>query len=425
MERRVAVIDGVRTPFVKADGAFCGLDALELAQQCVAELVARNAVDADAIDALVFGRVIASTREHNIAREVVLGTGLAPTIEARSVSQACITSYRSVADAAAAIAAGTSRCAVAGGADSASATPLVLRDEFARALKRAARASGPGARLRALLGLRPRHLVPRPPRPTELSTGLTMGESAEKMAWLHGIGREEQDDFAHRSHVRAARAWRDGAMDDEVVPVVPAPGRRPVARDDVVRFDSDREAYRRLSPAFDPRGTITAGNASPLTDGAAAVLLADEESARAWGLEPLGYVGASVFVAVDPRDELLIGPAVAIPRLLERTGLALDDFDLIDMHEAFAAQVLAVLDALESDAFARASLGREERVGTIDRERLNVDGGSIAIGHPFAATGARQIGQALRALRRCGGRRALCTACAAGGLAAALVLEAP
>lgn len=414
--RRVAVVDSVRTPFVKADTVFAGLDALELGTLCVAELVGRNAVDPGRIDAVVFGRVVASVREHNIAREIVLGAGLPEAIDAWSVSQACITSYRTAVEAARAIGAGAAECAIAGGADSASATPLVLGDPLARALKTSARASG-FRRVGAFARVRPRDLLPRPPRLTELSTDLSMGQSAEKMAWVYGIEREAQDEFAHASHVRAARAWDEGRFADEVMTVHPPGGGAPVARDGTVRFDSERAAYARLRPAFAAHGTITAGNASPLSDGAAALLLVAQERLDAWGLEPLGFLGASVFVGVDPHDLLLIGPALAVPRLLERTGLALDDFDLVDVHEAFAAQVLAVLAALERDGPARGG-------GTIDPERLNVSGGSIALGHPFAATGARQIGQVLRELRRRGGRRALCTACAAGGLAAALVLEA-
>lgn len=424
---RVAVVDGVRTPFVKEGTAFAELDALELGKRCVAELVQRNDLDPERIDEVIFGRVIASMREHDIAREIVLGAGLPPAIEAFSVAQACITSYRTAVNGALAIQTGGARCVITGGADSASATPLALSDRLAKTIKKEHRAEGVIEHIRSLEGVGIGDLLPRPPRLEELSTGLSLGQSAEKMARLNGISREMQDDFAHRSHVRAAAAWADGRFDTQVMTVYqPGGDGPPIARDNLVRFDSDREKYRRLKPAFDrDYGTITAGNASPLTDGAAALLLVEESLAAELELEPLGFLSRWCFIGVDPHDQLLIGPALAVPRLLDAAGLGLDDMDLIDMHEAFAAQVLSVIGALESDEYARRHLGRDHRVGVIDMERFNVAGGSIAIGHPFAATGARQIMQALHELRHRSGRRVLCTACAAGGLAAALLLEAP
>jgi acetyl-CoA acyltransferase len=252
-----------------------------------------------------------------------------------------------------------------------------------------------------------------------------MGEGAEKMAKDNGIARDKQDEFAHRSHVRAAAAWAEGRFADEVMTFYVPPKFSATTEDNLVRKDSSLEAYAKLKPVFDRRhGSVTAGNSSPLTDGASAMLLASEEKQKALGLPALGYVKSYAFCAVDPADQLLIGPAYATPLALDRAGLKLKDMDLIDMHEAFAAQVLSNTQALESDKFAREKLGRDKRVGLIDWDKFNVNGGSISIGHPFAATGARQITQTLRELKRRGGQFALCTACAAGGLGAAIILEA-
>jgi acetyl-CoA acyltransferase len=264
-----------------------------------------------------------------------------------------------------------------------------------------------------------------PPALKEPTTGLTMGESAEIMAQKNAISREAQDELAWRSHTRAAAAWDAGKFDDEVMHVpVPPRYERTSARDNIVRKDTTVEALAQLRPVFDRRyGTITAGNASPLTDGAAALVLMSEERARALGVRPLGFVKAYAYAALDPRDQLLQGPAYAAPVALDRAGLRLQDMDLVDMHEAFAAQVLSNLKAFASKAFAEKELGRSEPLGEIDPARLNVNGGSIALGHPFAATGARMILQTLRELERRKGRYALLTVCAAGALGAALVLE--
>jgi acetyl-CoA acyltransferase len=253
-----------------------------------------------------------------------------------------------------------------------------------------------------------------------------MGRATERMAKENGISRQAQDEFAHRSHMLATKAWEEGRFADDVMPVHVAPDyRETVERDNLVRPDSDLAKYAELPPVFDPEhGTITAGNSSPLTDGASALLIMLEEKAKALGLPVLGYVRSYAFAAVDPADQLLIGPVFATPVALDRAGVTLDDMDLVDMHEAFSAEALSVIQKLESEEFARERLGRKRSVGKIDWEKLDVNGGSIAIGHPFAATGARQIMQTLRELKRRNGRLALCTACAAGGLGAAMVLEA-
>lgn len=424
-ERRVAIVAGLRTPFAKQGTAYAKLSALDLGRIVVAELLERTQVPRSAIQALVYGQVVPSLSAPNIAREIVLGVGLSRTVDAYSVSRACATSYQSTVSVAQSILDGSIDCGIAGGADSASDVPMAVSRRLSDALLRASRARSLGQRLKAFAGLSLRDLAPIPPALKEPSTGLTMGESAEKMAKENAIPREKQDEFAHRSHVRAARAWAEGRFADEVMTVYVPPRYEAIREDNLVRKDSELEAYAKLKPVFDrEHGSVTAGNSSPLTDGASALLLMNEEKARSLGMPILGFLKSYAFCAVDPFDQLLIGPAYATPMALDRAGLKLKHMDLIDMHEAFAAQVLSNTQAFESDQFAREKLGRDKRIGIIDWDRFNVNGGSIAIGHPFAATGARQITQTLRELKRRGGQFALCTACAAGGLGAAVVLEA-
>jgi len=423
--RRVAVVRGLRTPFVKSGTVFKDLSALDLGKLVVAELLARAEVDPKSVEQVVYGQVVPSLVAPNIAREVVLGTGMPRGIEAYSVSRACATSYQSAVNVAEAILAGTIECGVAGGADSASDVPIAVSKKLAEALIAASRARSLGERLKAFGGLSPKDLLPVPPALKEFSTGLTMGESAEKMAKENGISRRAQDELAHRSHSLAAAAWNDGRFEEEVMHVYVPPAFTSVNEDNLVRKDSSLESYEKLKPAFDRKlGTITAGNSSPLTDGASALLLMSEEKAKADGFDVLGFIRSYAFAALDPAGQMLMGPSYATPLALDRAGIKLKDLDLIDMHEAFAAQVLSNTQAFESDDFARDKLGRSKRIGEVDWDKFNVCGGSISIGHPFAATGARQITQTLNELKRRTGNLALCTACAAGGLGAAIVLEA-
>jgi len=424
-ERRVAIVSGLRTPFAKQGSAYKDLSALELAKIVVAELLSRTGVEPRAIEQVVYGQVIPSLSVPNIAREVVLGTGMPRSIEAYSVARACATSYQAAVNVAESILAGVIDCGIAGGADSASDVPMVASKQLSAALVKLSKARSLREKLRALASLGPTDLLPIPPALEEPSTGLTMGESAEKMAKENGISRADQDAFAHRSHLLAAQAWADGRLREEVMPVFVPPTYEPFEQDNLVRNDSELDSYAKLKPVFDRRyGSVTAANSSALTDGASALLLMSEKKAKALGLDVLGYLRSYAFAAVDPAEQLLMGPAYATPLALDRAELKLKNMDLIDMHEAFAAQVLSNLQAFESDSFAVSKLGRDKRIGRVDWDKLNVSGGSIALGHPFAATGARQICQVLRELRRRGGQYALCTACAAGGLGAALVLEA-
>jgi acetyl-CoA acyltransferase len=425
--RRAAIVAGLRTPFVKSGGDFRNLSAVELGALVVNELVARSGVDPKEIDALVFGQVIPSPLVSLIAREVVLRTQLPRSVQAHTVSRACATSIQAATTVADQIALGHSEAAIAGGAESLSDAPIFASRPLAQAIVNASRARNVVDKAKAFGGLSGKDLTPVPPALKEPTTGLTMGESAEKMAQVNGISRREQDEFAYQSHRRAAGAWASGKFADEVMHVtVPPKYERVAARDNIVREDTNVEALGQLRPVFDKKyGTITAGNSSPLTDGASALLLMSEERAKALGLEPLGYLRSYAYAALDPRDQLLQGPAYAAPVALDRAGLTLADMDLVDMHEAFAAQVLSNLKAFASKKFAEEKLGRGAPLGEVDPEKLNVNGGSIALGHPFAATGARMILQTLRELSRRGGAHALLTVCAAGALGAAVVLDGP
>ena len=421
---RVAVVRGLRTPFAKQATAYRNMSALDLGKTVVNELLARTGVDPHEIQQLVYGQVVPSLQAPNIAREIVLLTGMPRDIEAYSVSRACATSYQSTVNVAQAIETGMIDCGVAGGADSASDVPIGVSKKLAAALIDANKARTLKERLGAFSGLSPKDFLPVPPALKEYTTGLTMGESAEKMAKENHIPREKQDELAHMSHSRAAKAWAEGKFADEVMEVFVPPSFDAIKEDNLVRKESSIEGYSKLKPVFDRKhGTITAGNSSPLTDGASALLLMSEEKAKSLGLAPLGYIRSYAFAAVDPAGQMLMGPAYAAPKALDAAGLKLSDLDLIDMHEAFAAQVLSNTQAFASKRFAEEKLGRSEPLGEVDFGKLNVNGGSIAIGHPFAATGARQITQTLHELRRRGGGLAMCTACAAGGLGAAMVLE--
>jgi acetyl-CoA acyltransferase len=422
--RRVAIVKGLRTPFVKAGGVFGQLTALDLGRMVVQELVQRAELDPRLVDMVVFGQVIPTLTAPSIAREVVLAAGLPRGIQAHTATRACATSIQTMVDAANAIALGHAEVAITGGTESMSDAPIFASRPLAQALVSASRARNLPEKLRPFQRLKPKDLVPVPPAIAEYSTGMTMGESAEKMAKENRISRKEQDELALASHHNAARAWKEGRFQDEVMHVVVPPSYEKVAdKDNIVREDTSLEALSGLKPVFDRKyGSVTAGNASPLTDGAAALLVMSEEKAKELGYQPMGYLRSYAFAATDPADQLLQGPAYAAPIALERAGMKLSDIDLVEMHEAFAAQVASNLQAFGSAEFARKA-GRSEPVGEVDRSRLNVNGGSIALGHPFAATGARIVTQALNELKRQNKNTVLCTVCAAGGLGAAVVLE--
>lgn len=423
--RRVAIVDGLRTPFAKSGTVLKNESTLDLASSVVAELVARTGVDTSTVDSLIYGAVVVDISGPNIAREIVLAGPFPESVDAYSVSRACATSTQAVVNASQAILMGDADIVIAGGADSLSKPPITYSDRFVDILMEANAARDAVSKAKAFAKTRPADLVPKPPAIAERSTGKTMGHSAEDMAKANGITREAQDEYTVESHAKAVAAWNAGVFDNEVMPY-PIPPRfsTTVERDTIPREDSTIEKLSSLKPVFDRKyGTVTAANSSPLTDGASAVLLMEESVALALGYVPKAYIRSYAFAAIDPNWQLLMGPAFAAPLALDKAGMTLDDIDIVDMHEAFAAQVLSNLQAFESKAFAEQYLGRSKAIGEINQDTFNLYGGSVSLGHPFAATGVRQIVTMANELERRDGGTALITQCAAGGLGAAVVLE--
>jgi acetyl-CoA acyltransferase len=422
--RRVAIVAGVRTPFAKAGTLLKSLSAIDLGKLVVAELIERSELNPNDVQALVFGTVVPSVVAPNIAREVSLIPMLPKGVQSFTVSRACASANQAITDAADQIALGHIDIAIAGGAESLSNIPILHSKGMSDILVAASKARTLGQRVGILSRIRPRDLIPITPAIAEPTTGETMGESAEKMAKINQIPREEQDQFALRSHRLAAAGVTDGRLTAEIAPVYVPPRYETIATtDNGIRSDTGYDQLAALKPVFDRKyGSVTAGNSSPLTDGAAAVLLMGEAKAKSLGYQPMGYVRSYAYAAVDPGEQLLQAPVLAAPMALSRAGLTLADIDLIDMHEAFAAQVLSNLRGFESKEWA-ARAGFSHPVGEVDRSKLNVLGGSIAVGHPFGATGARITTTLLGELGRRGGQFGLMTVCAAGGLGFAMVVE--
>lgn len=422
---RVAIVDGCRTPFVKANTVFSKMDVVDLASAAAAELLNRTGIDPKEIDLSVFGAVIPALYAPNLGREVVLRLQLPSTITGSAVSLACASSNRAIASGAEAILSGQAEVVLAGGAESLSTVPISYSQNASQRFVQASRARSVAQKAAVLSKIRPQDLVPVPPAIAEYSTGLTMGESCEKMAKENNISRQAQDEIALLSHRRAAAATAAGHFKGQVVATFPVPDyHEPVIEDSGIRPDSTLEALASLKPVFDRGyGTLTAGNSSPLTDGGAAILLMSEDKAKALGYEPLGYIRSYAWASLDPTTQLLQGPAYAAPQALDRAGMKLQDLDLVEMHEAFAAQILSNLKAFASKKFAQDELGRSQPLGEVDLDRFNVNGGSISIGHPFGATGARVTMQALGELARRDLEHALITVCAAGGTGFAMVVE--
>ena len=423
--RRVAIVEGCRTPFAKSGTDFKDLSSVELGKMAVRELIARAELDVDVIDHVVYGTVVQSVKEPNIAREVTLGSGIPARVPAFTVGRACASANQAITSGAEQIALGLADVVVAGGAESLTDVPILFSPQMRDALVRASKARSLGERVKAFAGIRPRHLAPIAPAIAEPTTGLSMGQSAEKMAQENGITREEQDRWALRSHTLAAAGTADGRLTREIVPAyIPPKYERVVSQDNGIRSDTTLEKLAALKPVFDRRyGTVTAGNSSPLTDGASAVLLMSEEKAKALGYTPLGYIRSYAYAALAPGDQLLQGPVYAAPVALERAGITMKDVDLLEIHEAFAAQVLSNLQWFDSDRIAKERLGRDKAIGIPPEDRINVMGGSIAIGHPFGATGGRVTVTLLNELKRRGGQFGMISVCAAGAMGFVMIVE--
>jgi acetyl-CoA acyltransferase len=421
---RIAIVAGLRTPFVKQATAFHGVPAVDLGKMVVNELLQKHDIDPAIIDQLVFGQVVQMPEAPNIAREIVLGTGMNVQTDAYSVSRACATSFQSTVNVAESIMAGTVDVGIAGGADSSSVAPIGVSKKLARALVDLTKTKTLGQKIAVIRRLGLKDLMPISPAVAEYSTGVSMGQTAEQMAKTYQISRQDQDALAHRSHTLASQSWQNGLLADEVMTAHAEPYKSFIDKDNCIRDNSVLESYAKLRPVFDRKhGTVTAATSTPLTDGGAAILLMREGRAKELGYQPLGYIRSYAFSAIDVWQDMLMGPSYATPIALKRAGMELADLDLIEMHEAFAAQALANMKMFASDKFAQENLGRKKAIGEIDMDKFNVMGGSLAYGHPFAATGARLITQTLNELKRRGGGVGLTTACAAGGLGAAMIVE--
>jgi acetyl-CoA C-acetyltransferase len=420
--RRVAIVGGSRIPFARSNTAYADASNQEMLTAALQALVDRFELAGARLGEVAAGAVLKQARDINLTREAVLSTSLSPETPAYDVQQACGTGLEAAILVANKIALGQIEVGIAGGADTTSDPPIAVNEGFRQALLAANRAKTTGGRLKALARIRPGMLFkPELPRNAEPRTGLSMGEHCELMAKRWGISRDDQDALAVRSHHAMAAAYDRGDFDDLIVPW------RGLARDNNLRPDSSVEKLAKLKPVFDrEHGTLTAGNSTPLTDGAAVVLLASEEWARARGLPILAYLRAGEAAAVDfvgGAEGLLMAPAYAVPRMLDKLGITLQDFDYYELHEAFAAQVLCTLKAWEDPDFARDRLGRDAPPGSIDRAKLNVNGSSLAAGHPFAATGGRILANLAQMIDRRGGGRGLISICAAGGQGVVAVVE--
>lgn len=418
--RRVAVLGGVRTPFCRSHTAYAELSNLDMLTMALTGLAERFSLGGMHIDEVVGGAVVTHAKDWNLAREAVIGSPLAQTTPGITMMQACGTSLQGALGLAAKIATGQIECGIAMGSDTTSDAPIVFQKKFAKRLVEASRAKSWSQRFAAFKGMSPGEIAPVPPDTREPRTDLGMGEHCELMAKEWGISREDQDRLAYESHKKAAAAYDDGFMDDLIIPCAG------VFRDNNIRADISLEKMAELKPVFDKQGgTITAANSTPLTDGAATALLASEEWADSKGIPVQAYLTLGRTSAVDyvEGEGLLMAPTVSVSDLLRQAGLALQDFDYYEVHEAFAAQVLATLKAWESETYCRARLGRDAPLGSIDRAKLNVEGSSIAIGHPFAATGARILAVLSKLLHNGNGKRGLISVCTAGGMGVAAILE--
>ena len=421
---KVVFIDGCRTPFLRSGTDYADLMSYQLGAFAIKGLLTQTGLDPGLVDKVILGNVISNIKTPNVARESALAAGIPSTTPCHTVSQACISANRAIADGCLEIMAGQADIIIAGGVDHTSDTPIQFPRKMRKKLFNAQRLKTVGDNLKFLASLRPADFVPERPQVAEYTTNRVMGEDCDIMAARFQVSREEQDEFAVRSHRLAAKAFEEGHLPEEIVEVSLPPKFRPIQRDNGVRGDSTVEKVSRLRPAFDKKfGTLTAANSSFLTDGAAAVLIMSEEKAKALGFRPKAEVADFVFTGQRLEDELLLGPAYAVSKLLKRQKIELKDIDVIEFHEAFAGQILSNLKALASDEFARQNLDRDEAVGEIDMGRFNLWGGSLSIGHPFGATGARIMTTTVNRLQKEGGKYGLLAACAAGAHGHAMLLK--
>ncbi len=418
------LVTGCRTPFLRSGTDFKDLLTYDLARIVLKGVIDKANLPPREIEHVIFGCVLNEPRTSNVAREAVIGANLPLEITAHTISMACISGSQAISQAAALIAGAQADTAIAGGTESLSNIPILLKRPMRHKLMEMGRLKNPVAWIKWASGLRPGHFLPEIPEVAEFSNGLTMGQSSDRLSARWGVSREEQDRYALRSHHLASRATLSGLFSDEILPVRVPPRFKTIEEDNGIRGDTTLEKLAKLPPAFySPFGTATAGNSSFLSDGGAAVLLMSYRKAKGLGYDPIARIAGFSFHGCDPDDELLLGPAYAVPKLLQKTGAALSSIDVFEFHEAFAGQVLANLNALDSDDFAREKLGLPSKVGEINKDRLNTRGGSLSIGHPFGATGIRLLISCCNRLRRENGSLGIIASCAAGGLGHAMLIE--
>lgn len=422
-QENVVLIDGCRIPFLRSGTDFEDLLAYDLARYALQGLLSRNDINPAEIDRVIMGNVIQEVRTSNVAREAALAAGIPKSVPAHTVTMACISSNQAITSGTDLIRTGQASIIVAGGTETMSDVPIRFKRSVRKRLLQAQKFKSPLQFLGLLKGLKLTDLTPEAPSITEFTTNETMGQSGDRLAAAFGVSRQEQDEYALRSHHLAQKAWNNGFFEREVVPVVSPPKFNPVFFDNGVRGDSTIEQLAKLRPVFiKPHGTITAGNASFLTDGASAVLLMSESKAKELGLTPIAKIVDYLYVAQDPGDELLLGPSYAVPKIANRNNLTIQDFGVVEFHEAFAGQILANLNALNSKSFADKA-GFDKPFGEISMDKFNIHGGSLAIGHPFGATGARLLTTTANRLKDENQEFGLIAACAAGGQAHAMIIK--
>ncbi len=422
--QKVVLVEGCRTPFLKSGGAYMDLMSYELGKYAIQGLLRKTDIDPEAVDGVVMGTVISNLKTSNVAREAAVSAGIPQSTPCHTVSQACISANRAISTAFYQIYAGHANVMIAGGVDNTSATPISYRKEMQQKLFKAQKLKTTADFIKFATTLRPADFAPERPKVAEYMTNRVMGEDCDIMAATYGVTREEQDVFAVRSHHLAAKAWEEGILDEEVCTVEAPPNFKPVSKDDGVRGDSKLEKVSTLRPAFDKQfGTLTAANSSFLSDGAAVVLLMSEAKALELGFTPKAEILDFVFTGQDMETELLLGPAYAVSKLFKRNALTFDEVDVVEFHEAFAGQILANLKCLASDEFAQEKLGRDTAVGEVPMDKFNLWGGSLSIGHPFGATGARLLNTTANRLIKEDGQLGVLAACAAGAHGHAMLIK--
>lgn len=422
--KRVVIIDGTRTPFVKSGTDYFDLMAYQLGETAIKGLLKKTGINAKLVDSVIMGTVISQTKTSNVARESSLGAGIHFETPCSTVTMACISANQAIASAAEKIMSGQADIVIAGGTDSTSDSPIQYKKPMRKKLFMAQKLKTPMEFLKFATTLRPSDFAPDRPAVTEFKTGRTMGLDCDIMAKKFGVPRKEQDAFALRSHQLAAKAEKEGILDKEITPV-DVKGKK-ITKDNGIKGDAKIEKLASLKPAFqreEKGGTLTAANSSFLTDGASAVLLMSEDKAKELGLKPLAYIHSYAFTGNDINDELLLGIAYSVAKVLKRANLTLNDMDVIEFHEAFAGAVLTNTKCLADEQFSKTKLGYDKAVGTVNMDKMNIHGGSLAIGHPFGATGGRILTTLANRLVRENGRYGILSACAAGGHGHAMILE--